>query len=508
MSQEPVVVIGSGFGGLSAAVRLRAMGYEVEVLEARDQPGGRASVFEQDGYTFDAGPTVITAPYLFYELFELVGRRLEDYIQFEPVEPYYRISFPDGTHFDYVGDEDKLLAEIERTNPDDVEGYKELAEQSRRIFEIGYEQLADVPFDSLMDMLRIVPDMLKLGNYRSVYGHVSKFIESEKLRQVFTFQPLLVGGNPFNCTSIYLLIHWLERKWGVHFAKGGTTSIVHGMVQLLDDIGVDVRYNTPVAEIEVDNGQAVAVVTEDGERIPARYVVSNADPSFVYKNMVAPEHRGKNSDRRVDRVKQSMGLFVGYFGTDKKYEDVEHHTIVLGERYKGLLDDIFNKKKLADDFSLYLHRPTKTDPSLAPDGHDAFYVLSPVPNNESGLDWDEIGEAYFDKILEHLEERHMPGLREHLTVKFHKAPDYFETELRSLKGAGFGPEPRLTQSAWFRYHNRSPDVDGLYFVGAGVHPGAGLPGVITSAKVLEKIVPVPTPATANPLPESERKVSA
>jgi phytoene desaturase len=224
--------------------------------------------------------------------------------------------------------------------------------------------------------------------------------------------------------------------------------------------------------------------------------------------MVAPEHRSRNSDRRVDRVKQSMGLFVGYFGTDKKYEDVEHHTIVLGERYKGLLDDIFNKKILADDFSLYLHRPTKTDPSLAPEGHDAFYVLSPVPNNESGLDWDEIGEAYFDKIIDHLEERHMPGLRDHLTVKFHKAPDYFETELRSVKGAGFGPEPRLTQSAWFRYHNRSPDVDGLYFVGAGVHPGAGLPGVITSAKVLEKLVPVPANADIDDLSEKEHKASA
>lgn len=508
MAKDPVVVIGSGFGGLSAAIRLRAMGYPVRVLEARDQPGGRAAVFEVDGYTFDAGPTVITAPYLFRELFEAVGRRMEDYVEFEPVSPFYRITFPDGTHFDYVGDEGELLAEIERFSPEDVEGYKELAAQSQKIFDVGYTQLADVPFDTVMDMLRVVPDMLKLGNYRSVYGHVAKFVKNPKLRQVFTFQPLLVGGNPFHCTSIYLLIHWLERKWGVHFAKGGTTSIVKGMVELLEDIGVEVTLNAPVSEIEVVNGQAVAVHTGAGERIPARLVVSNADPSFVYKRMIAPEHRSRNSDGRVDRVKQSMGLFVGYFGTDKKYDDVEHHTIVLCDRYKELLDDIFNKKKLADDFSLYLHRPTKTDPSLAPEGHDAFYVLSPVPNNESGLDWDAIGEAYFDKIIDHLEARHMPGLRDHLTVKFHKTPDYFQHELRSVSGAGFGPEPRLTQSAWFRYHNRSPDVDGLYFVGAGVHPGAGLPGVITSAKVLEKLVPVPAPSVAIPVPEDERKVSA
>jgi phytoene desaturase len=489
--QKPVIIIGSGFGGLSAAIRMRAMGYPVTLLEARDEPGGRAGVFERDGYTFDAGPTVITAPYLFDELFELVGRRREDYFALDPVDPFYRITFPDGDHFDYVNDEAKLLEQIARFNPEDVDGYKRLFEHARKIFEVGYEQLADVPFDRVTDMLRVAPDMIRLQNYRSVYGLVAKYIKDERLRQVFTFQPLLVGGNPFNVTSIYLLIHALERKWGVHFARGGTTAIVGGMVELLEDIGVDVRLSTPVVDIEVEDGQAVAVRTANGERLECQFVVSNADPSVVYKHLIHEDHRRKYTDRKVDRVKQSMGLFVGYFGTDKKYEDIEHHTIVLGPRYEELLDDIFSKKVLADDFSLYLHRPTKTDPSLAPEGHDCFYVLSPVPNNQSGIDWETQAEPYFERILDHLEERHLPGLREHLTVNFSVTPDYFEHELRSASGAGFGPEPRLTQSAWFRYHNRSKDVDGLYFVGAGVHPGAGVPGVITSAKVLERIVPVP-----------------
>ncbi len=483
------IVIGSGFGGLSAAIRLRALGYEVSVLEARDQAGGRAAVFERDGYTFDAGPTVITAPYLFDELFELVGRRREDYFQLDPVDPFYRVTFPDGSHFDYSGDEDRLFEQIERFNPRDVDGYKRLFEHTQKIFEIGYEELADVPFDRITDMLKVAPDMIRLQNYRSVYGLVAKYIEDERLRQVFTFQPLLVGGNPFNVTSIYLLIHALERKWGVHFARGGTTSIVAGMVDLLADIGVDLRLNTPVDEIEVENGRAIAVRTENGERVECDVVVSNADPSTVYKHMLDPSCRRKYTDKKVDRVKQSMGLFVGYFGTDKKYPDIEHHTIVLGPRYEALLDDIFNRKVLAEDFSLYLHRPTCTDPSLAPQGHDAFYVLAPVPNNNSGIDWSEQAEPYFDRIIDHLEERHMPGLREHMTVNFSVTPDYFEHELRSEAGAGFGPEPRLSQSAWFRYHNRSKDVDGLYFVGAGVHPGAGVPGVISSAKVLERVVP-------------------
>ena len=494
--ERPVVVIGSGFGGLAAAVRMRAMGHRVLVVEARDQAGGRAGVFQRDGYTFDAGPTVITAPHLFDELFELVGREPRDYFELQPVDPFYRVTFPDDTHFDYSGDKDRLYDEISRFNPADVDGYARLAEHSRRIFEVGYEELVDQPFDRMTTMLRAVPDMIRLRNYRSVYDVVASYVENEKLRRVFTFQPLLVGGNPFDVTSIYLLIHWLERKWGVHFAKGGTTAIVEALTSLLSDIGVEIRYGSPVEHIEVEGGRASCVRTGDGDEIPCKFVVSNADPSWVYSEMIDPDVLWRNKPKRIERVRQSMGLFVGYLGTDRVYPEVRHHTIVLGRRYRSLLDDIFDKKILADDFSLYLHRPTATDPSLAPDGHDAFYVLSPVPNNRSDIDWDRVGDGYFERILAELESRHLPGLGEHLTTSFYVTPDYFERELRSVAGAGFGPEPRLTQSAWFRFHNTSEDVDGLYFVGAGTHPGAGVPGVINSAKVVEKLVSEREVATA------------
>ncbi len=464
------------------------MGYPVQLLEARDQPGGRAGVFERQGYTFDAGPTVLTAPHLFDELFELVDRDPEDYYELLPVDPFYRIEFPDGSTFDYVGDEDELIENIREFNPDDVEGYRQLADHARRIFDVGYRELVTQPFDELGTMLGALPDMLRLRNDRSVYDTVASYIDDERLRRAFSFQPLLVGGNPFNVTSIYMLIHWLERKWGVHFAKGGTTALVHAMVELFEDIGGELHLETPVEGIDVDEGRSRAVRTASGDRIPCQFVVSNADPSRVYSDMIDGEHRMWNTENRLDRIEHSMSLFVGYFGTDREYSDIAHHTITLSYRYRGLLEDIFERKRLANDMSLYLHRPTATDPDLAPEGHDGFYVLSPVPNNESGIDWDEKARPYFDRVLEELEERHLPGLRDHLTVDFCVTPDYFEDELRSAAGAAFGPEPRLSQSAWFRFHNASEDVDGLYFTGAGTHPGAGLPGVVNSAKVVEQLV--------------------
>ena len=491
MKGETAVVIGSGFGGLAAAVRLRAMGYRVRVLEALDQPGGRARVFRQDGFTFDAGPTVITAPYLLEELFAAAGRDMRDYVELVPVDPFYRILFPDGSKFDYVGDEERLLAQIEAFEPRDVDGYRRLAAHAQRIFDVGYTQLADQPFGRLADMLRVIPAMVKLGSHRSVYGMVSHYIRDERLRQALTFEPLLVGGNPFTTTSIYLLIHTLERKWGVHFAMGGTTAIVHGLVRLLEELGVEVRMNAPVEEIVVRDGKAVGVRTADGETIPASVVVSNGDPSWTYSRMIAPAHRRKHTNARVGRTRQSMSLFVAYFGTRKQYPELAHHTIVLGDRYEPLLKDIFHHKVLADDFSLYLHAPTRTDPSLGPPGHETFYVLSPVPNNKSGIDWETMAGPYFERIAETLERRLLPGLRENIVTKRFLTPRDFEHDLRSVDGAAFGPEPVLTQSAWFRYHNASPDVDGLFFVGAGTHPGGGVPGVLCSAKVLERVVPRP-----------------
>lgn len=493
--KRPVVVIGAGFGGLAAAIRLCAMGHEVLVLEAGSQIGGRARVFRQDGFTFDAGPTVITAPYLFDELFEAVGRNRRDYFDLAPVDPFYRVRFDGGETFDYVGDESRLLAQIEAFEPRDVDGYRRLVARAQSIFDVGYVQLADAPFSRMSDMLRIVPDLVSLGAYRSVHGLVASHIRDERLRQVLTFQPLLIGGNPFRTPGIYLLIHWLERKWGIHFAMGGTTAIVAAMARLLDEIGVEVRTNSPVASIEVENGKVKAVQLESGKRIATDHVVANADPSMVYTRLVAAKDRSKHTDASVARKKQSMSLFVGYFGTRKQFHDVAHHTILLGPRYRELLEDIFERKVLAEDFSLYLHRPTRTDPSLAPPGHDAFYVLSPVPNQQSKIDWEAKAEPYMDQILSFLDREVMPGLQSSLATRFTVDPRYFEGELRSYAGAAFGPEPRLTQSAYFRYHNVSEDVGGLYFVGAGTHPGAGVPGVLCSAKVLERVFPRPQKST-------------
>lgn len=485
------IVIGAGFGGLAAAARLRAMGHQVTVLEAGNQPGGRARAFEREGFHFDAGPTVITAPYLFDELFDLFGKNRHDYFDLAPVDPFYRVAFQDGRHFDYVGDDERLFDQIASFNPRDVDGYKKLVEHSQRIFDVGYTQLVDADFSRFGDMMRIVPDLIRLRAYKSLYGLVARYIQDDSLRQVFTFQPLLIGGNPFRAPGIYLLIHWLERKWGIHFAMGGTTAIVKGLTTLLGEVGVEVRLNAPVDHIEVQGGRAKGVLLEDGTFIDADLVVSNADPATVYTKLIDPSARRKHTDASVARKKYSMSLFVGYFGTNKTYPDLAHHSILLGPRYRELLTDIFDRKKLADDFSLYLHAPTRTDPSLAPPGGESFYVLSPVPNQQSGIDWSVEGPRYMDRILDALDAQHLPGLRDNLATQFHVDPRYFEGELRSYRGAAFGPEPTLRQSAYFRFHNRSEDVAGLYFVGAGVHPGAGLPGVLSSAKVLERVVPLP-----------------
>jgi phytoene desaturase len=390
-----------------------------------------------------------------------------------------------------VGDDERLFAQIAKFNPADVEGYKKLVEHSQRIFDVGYTQLVDADFSRFGDMMRIVPDLVRLRAYKSLYRLVARYIKDDALRQVFTFQPLLIGGNPFRAPGIYLLIHWLERKWGVHFAMGGTTSIVSGLTRLLAEVGVDVRLNAPVERIEVTHGRIKGVLLENGSFIESDLVVSNADPATVYTKLIDAAARRKHTDASVARKRYSMSLFVGYFGTNKTYPDLAHHSILLGPRYRELLTDVFDRKTLAEDFSLYLHAPTRTDPSLAPPGGESFYVLSPVPNQQSGIDWSVEGPRYMDRILDALDAEHLPGLRENLVTQFHVDPRYFEGELRSYRGAAFGPEPTLRQSAYFRFHNRSEDVEGLYFVGAGVHPGAGLPGVLSSAKVLERVIPQP-----------------
>lgn len=490
MSKAPhAVVIGSGFGGLAAAVRLGARGYRVTVLEKLDAAGGRAYVHKQDGFTFDAGPTVVTAPFLFEELWQLAGRRMADDVDMRPVKPFYRVRFHDGVTFDYTGDAAAMRAEVARLAPADVDGYERFVRMSEEIFRVGFEQLSDVPFGSWVDMARIVPDMVKLQSYRTVYGLVSKYVKDDRLRQVLSFHPLLVGGNPFSTTSIYTLIAFLERKWGVHFPIGGTGALVKGLCKLIEGQGGVVRCGAAVDRIVVEGRRAKGVLLASGERVEADVVVSNADSAWTYRYLVPKEARARWTDRRIEKQRYSMSLFVWYFGTNRTYEDVAHHTIMLGPRYKGLLDDIFVRHVLADDFSLYLHRPTATDRSLAPEGCDAFYVLSPVPNLLSGTDWAETAERYRRSIEELLASTILPGLPQALATSRLLTPQDFQDRLSSFRGAAFGMEPVLTQSAFFRPHNESEDIERLYLVGAGTHPGAGLPGVLSSARVLDKVVP-------------------
>jgi len=483
------VVIGSGFGGLAAAVRLGARGYRVTVLEKLDAPGGRAYVHRQDGFTFDAGPTVITAPFLLEELWALCGRRMADAIDLRPVSPCYRLRFDDGTHFDYTGDPASMAREIARLAPGDVDGYLRFVRRTDAIFRVGFERLAHVPFETWGSMLAVLPDLVRLGGFRSVHGLVSRHVHDPRIRVALGFQPLLVGGSPLSASAIYCLISALERRWGVHFPIGGTGALVRGLVALVEGQGGTVRCNAEVRRIEVDDGRATGVELAGGERLRADVVVSNADAAWTYRHLVAPEHRRAWTDRRIDHARYSMSLFVWYFGTDRRWDEVPHHTILLGPRYEELLRDIFDRKVLAEDFSLYLHRPTATDPALAPPGCDAFYVLSPVPHLDARIDWRTQAEPYRKKIETRLEETVLPGLRGHVVTSRLLTPQEFETRLHAFRGAAFSLEPVLTQSAFFRPHNRSEDVRNLFLVGAGTHPGAGLPGVLSSARVLDRVVP-------------------
>lgn len=485
------VVVGAGFGGLAAAVRLGARGYRVTVVDKLEMAGGRARVFRENGFVFDAGPTVITAPFLLEELWALAGERLQDHVTLAPVDPFYRIRFHDGELFDYTGSPERMRAQIARIAPDDLAGYERFLAHSERIYRVGFETLGDVPFSNPLEMARAVPAMVTLESWRTVYDLVAKYIKDERIRQVLSFHPLLVGGNPFTASSIYSLICFLEREFGVWFAMGGTGEIVKGLVALIEKLGGTMRLGEEVTEITVEGGRATGVRLGDGGFLPGDVVVSNADSAWTYRHLIRPEHRKRWTDRRLDRARYSMGLFVWYFGTDRKYEDVAHHTILLGPRYRELLDDIFEKKVLAEDFSLYLHRPTATDPAMAPEGCDGFYVLSPVPHLDSGIAWEHKREPYRRAIERVLSDTILPDLGRHVVASRVLTPRGFLDDYLSIKGAAFGMEPVLQQSAYFRPHNRSEDVEGLYLVGAGTHPGAGLPGVLSSARVLDAIVPDP-----------------
>ena len=484
-----VVVIGSGFGGLAAAIRLQQQGHAVTIVEKRDKAGGRAYVYEQDGFVFDGGPTIITAPWLIRELFERSGRRIDDYVRLVPIDPFYNIRFDDGSVFRYNGDRAAVIEQIRRFNPADVAGYLRFADATEAIFDAGMA-LIDTPFDRISDMMRVVPDLVRLRADRSVASFVNRYIADERLRQVFSFHPLLVGGNPFQSTSIYALIHTLEQQWGVWFAMGGTGALVGALVRLFVEEGGTLRLGSEVAAIDVDAGsrRATGVRLAGGESVPADAVVSNGDVARTYMDLVPSAARRRNTDSRLERLRYSMSLVVIYFGTDRTYEEVAHHEILMGPRYEGLLRNIFRDKTLSDDFSLYLHRPTATDPSLAPPGCDSFYVLSPVPNLGGNTDWRTAAKPYRDRIMAYLEARYLPDLSKHLVVERMIDPLHFRDTLNSHLGSAFSVEPILTQSAWFRPHNRSEDVDNLFFAGAGTHPGAGIPGVLSSGKIVAEMI--------------------
>ncbi|KQT88009.1 phytoene dehydrogenase [Aurantimonas sp. Leaf443] len=477
------VVIGAGFGGLALAIRLQGAGIATTLLEKRDKPGGRAYVYEDQGFTFDAGPTVITDPTALEEVFEAAGAKLSDYVELLPVAPFYRLCWEDGTVFDYANDQEELDRQIRALNPADVEGYRRFLAYSRDVFREGYEKLGTVPFLHFTDMMKAGPQLARLQAWRSVHSMVASFIKEEHLRQAFSFHSLLVGGNPFATSSIYALIHALERKWGVWFPRGGTGALIQGMVRCFTDIGGRIELSAEVERIELDGERAKGVVLKDGRRFEADLVASNADVVHTYAKLLAGTARGEAHGKSLKKRRFSMSLFVLYFGLKKHQPQLQHHTVLFGARYKPLIAEIFKGGGLPADFSLYLHSPCATDPSLAPEGAGSYYVLAPVPHlGNTPLDWAVEGPRYAEKIFDYLEARYMPGLRENLVTHRIFTPFDFRDELNAHVGSAFSLDPVLTQSAWFRPHNRDDRIGNLYIVGAGTHPGAGVPGVVGSAK--------------------------
>ncbi len=488
-AQPTALIIGSGFGGLAAAIRLAAKGYRIKVLERLKAPGGRASVFRQDGFTFDAGPTVITVPQLFKDLWTIAGGRFEDDVDLRRIDPFYHIRFDDGETFRYSGDPAAMEAEVARFSPSDLDGYRRFMAHSTAMRAIVFDELGHKPFTHLSTMLKAAPDLVRFSGYLPVYRVASHFVKDPRLRVICSFHPLFIGGNPMHASSAYAMIPSIEREWGVHFPMGGTNVLVEGLVRLIRRNGGVFEFNADVDEILVDNGVARGVRLADGRKLFADIIVSNADSATTYHDLLPASARRRWTPRRVARGRFSMGVFVWYFGVKRRFENVGQHTKIMGPRYSGLLHDIFSRKILADDFCLYLHRPTQIDPSLAPDGCDAFYVLSPTPHLDAGIDWSTEAEPYRRRIEQRLSETVLPGLADEVITSRVMTPADFKTRYRAYRGAGFSFEPVLSQSAWFRPHNLSEGIANLFLVGAGTHPGAGVPSVLSSARVLDQVAP-------------------
>ena len=489
VSTRQAIVVGSGFGGIASALRLRAKGYKVKIIDKCSMLGGRAQVFTRNGFKHDAGPTVITAPFLLEELFSLYQEKLSDHINLVPLTPWYRFYFSDKTTFDYGGSLEDTLSEIDKFEPRDKAGYLRLLNHSKNIFDIAFTKLSAIPFHQFFLMITLIPKLIVLRSYESVWGMVSRHLINPKLRQAFSIQPLLVGGNPFSTTSIYGLIHYLERAYGVFFAMGGTGAIVGALKSLMERNNIEIILNTTVKKLVVNDGKVSGLILEDGSQIDADLIVSNADATYLHQNMIDQDKVALSSKLKLKLAHYSMGLFVIYFGTTKQYPSVVHHTIWLGKTYKELLSNIFDKKILSDDFSLYIHRPTATDESFAPKGCDSFYVLCPVPNLKAEIDWSTEGNILKDKIIAALDQTILPDLKKHINSDFFMTPSDFKTDYLSTHGAGFSIAPLFRQSAWFRFHNKAEGIQNLYLTGAGTHPGAGLPGVLCSAKVIDQLIP-------------------
>ncbi|HXI58926.1 MAG TPA: phytoene desaturase [Polyangia bacterium] len=490
MVENRVAVVGSGFGGLAAGIRLQAAGVDTVMYEARDQAGGRAYVYRDQGFTFDAGPTVITAPHCLEDLFALAGEDMRAHVTLDPVRPFYRLQWPDGTRFDYGGSPASMRAQIQALAPADAEGFERFMDYSRQVFAAGYEKLVDAAFPRFVDMVRVAPQLARLRADRSVYGAVSRFVKDDRLRQALSFHALLIGGNPFETSAIYTLIPFLERKWGVFFPRGGTGALVQGLVDLYRRLGGQLRLATPVRRVRLETrrSRTVHVVVTDGAEEVFDGVISNADLHHTYDRLYRGTPGADDQRARLERMHWSMSLFVIYFGTRRKYPGTAHHTVLFGPRYEQMLREIFHGPTLPPDFSLYLHQPTVTDPSLAPAGCESFYVLAPVPHLGSAhIDWRTESPAYAERILASLETV-LPGLRREIVVKRVFSPIDFRDQLNAFQGSAFSVAPRLGQSAYFRPHNRDPKIPGLYIVGAGTHPGAGVPGVINSAKATTRLV--------------------
>ena len=497
------IVIGAGFGGLAAAIRLLARGYRVELFERHPDPGGRARCLVVDDTRFDAGPTVITAPFLFSELFELLGERLTDSVEMLPVEPFYRMEFADGSRFDYGGSIADTVAEIDRLAPGEGASYHGFYRAAEARYERGFKELARQPFTRVTDMLRILPDLVRLRADRSVYDMVARHFTDERLRRTFSVPSLLVGGNPYRTSSLYTLIHVLEREARVWFPRGGTGALVQALVALFERHGGILRAGTPVTRLAVADKRVTGVVDAEGREHTTDLVVSNVDPLHVYRHWLPATAPRRVRNALRSRMKQSMGLFVLYFTTARRYTELEHHTILFGESFREILTDVFDRLTIPQDLSVYLHRPTATDPAMAPSGRDAFYVLAPVPNLRGGQDWDALAPRFTQRLLDMLTARLMPDLPRQLRATHAVSPRYFADQLSSPDGAGFSIAPTLTQSAGLRFHNQSRAYPNLFFVGAGTHPGAGVPGVLSSAAVVDQLLDRRADASVRPQPVPE-----